>query len=210
MKLALSGYAGVGKSSLIEKCKKKYQDLIIFPESAREINETKDFFSLNDPDNDFFQKSIMDSEIIKINIAHLNKIRNVIFDRTIIDNMTFAELDYGNGRVNFDSFAQFVENFKQIHEVEYIYDSILFIKSTRDKSYINNVILKDEFRKLTTSGNANNFLEKAISWENRYLELYEYLNISKEIKIVEHFVENANFDNEVDIILDNAFKLNNI
>lgn len=205
MKLALSGYAGVGKSSLIEKVRSKYENIMIFPESAREVNETKDFFSLSDKNNDFFQKSVMDNEIIKITLAHENKIENAIFDRTIIDNFTFAELYYGKNRVNFDKFDKFINNFKEKHEIEYIYDSIILIKSTRDKNYINNVILKDDFRKKTTSENANNFILKAQEWEDNYLNLYSKMKISKNLKIVEHFIENKYFDDEMDDILKYSF-----
>lgn len=205
MKLALSGYAGVGKSSLIEKVRSNYDSVFIFPESAREVNETKDFFSLNDSNNDFFQKSVMDNEIIKITLAHENRVKNAIFDRTIIDNFTFAELYYGKNRVNFESFNKFINKFKEKHEIDYIYDLTVLIKSTRDKHYINNVILKDDFRKKTTSENANSFILKAHEWENNYLDLYSKLKISRNLKIIDHFVENKYFDDEIEHVLKYSF-----
>lgn len=55
MKLALSGYAGVGKSSLLKTIHNNYKNVMIFPESAREVNLAKDFFHIDDKDNDFFQ-----------------------------------------------------------------------------------------------------------------------------------------------------------
>lgn len=58
MKLALSGYAGVGKSSLIKNAHKKYKNVFIFPESAREVNSTKNLFVIEDKENDFFKNRL--------------------------------------------------------------------------------------------------------------------------------------------------------
>jgi len=56
MKLVLSGFAGVGKSTVIEYVRENHPHVFISPESAREVNYTKDFFSINDPDFEFFSK----------------------------------------------------------------------------------------------------------------------------------------------------------
>lgn len=44
--------------------------------------------------------------MMKITFAHLNRIENALFDRTIIDNFVFAELFYGENRVNFKEFEK--------------------------------------------------------------------------------------------------------
>jgi deoxyadenosine/deoxycytidine kinase len=205
MKLALSGYAGVGKSSLLTIIQNEYKDVIIFPESAREVNLTKDFFSINDVHNDFFQKSIMDNEIMKLNIAHLNNMKNTVFDRTIIDNFVFAELFYGKDRINYQAFKDFVEKFKEAYKIDYIYDRVVLIGATKDEDYVKKVILKDEFRKSTTSDNARNFITQSIIWHERYMEIYDRLKISKEIDYISHFTENQNFNQEMRYILDFSF-----
>lgn len=102
MQLVLSGFAGVGKSSIIDLTHKNYKNVFICPESAREVNYTKEFYKLTDDNaNEFFQKSVMDNEIMKIMITRLNGIQNVIYDRCILDNFAFAEIFYGSNRVDY-------------------------------------------------------------------------------------------------------------
>lgn len=205
MKLALSGYAGVGKSSLLKTIHNNYKNVMIFPESAREVNLAKDFFHIDDKDNDFFQKSIMDNEIMKLNLAHLNKIEDAVFDRTIIDNFVFAELFYGPSRINYEAFEKFINDFKAMYNTDYIYDRIILISAAKNEEYIRKIILKDEFRKSTTSNNAKGFIEKSLKWHEKYLEIYQKLNISKEIHLINHFTENKHFDQEMRYILDLSF-----
>lgn len=208
MKLALSGYAGVGKSSLIKHAHKKYKNVFIFPESAREVNSTKNLFVIEDKENDFFQKSIMDNEMMKITFAHLNRIENALFDRTIIDNFVFAELFYGDNRVNFKEFEKIINEVKDTYEIDYVYDSIVLINSTRDEKYIRDVILKDEFRKSTTSPDVKEFIKKATNWEKKYIEIYNQLKLSKELIFIDHFNENNKFNDETNAILKKSFDIN--
>lgn len=205
MKLALSGYAGVGKSSLIKIVQKDFKNVVVFPESAREVNMTKDFFTIDDKNNDFFQKSIMDNEIMKINVAHLNNMKNTIFDRTIIDNFVFAELFYGKDRISYEAFHDFIEEFKKTYNTAYLYDRIVLIGATQNEDYVRRVILKDEFRKSTTSNNARDFVMQSLKWHDRYIEIYNKLKISKEIHYISHFTENKHFDQEMRHILDLSF-----
>lgn len=59
MQLVLSGFAGVGKSSIVELTQKEYKNVFICPESAREVNYTKNFYQLkNDTDHEFFKNPL--------------------------------------------------------------------------------------------------------------------------------------------------------
>lgn len=207
MKLALSGFAGGGKSSIIDKVKENYKNIFIFPESAREVNYTKDFYIIkNDKENEFFQKSVMDNEIMKILLANINNIENAIFDRSIIDNFAFAEIFYGKERVNYVKFNEFIYSTCQKYKKEFLYDKIIFIKSTENEDFIRNNILNDEFRKDTTSHNVKEFIKKSKEWENIYLKIFnENNNIAKDIIIINHFIDDNEYNNNVKIILDDCF-----
>lgn len=206
MKMAISGYAGVGKSSIIENVSFYNKDIIIFPESAREVNHTMNFYEIADVDGNFFQKSVMDNEIMKINIAYANSLKYALFDRSIIDNFSFAELYYGNNKVNYKLFQAFIDEFRRKYSIDYIYDSLLFIRSTENKEFVEEVLLKDVFRKSTSSQEAESFIEKAKIWEEIYFGIVEKISgIYKEVNVVEHFTHNEKFQNDVNKILLNNF-----
>lgn len=207
MKLALSGFAGGGKSSIIDKVKENYKNVFIFPESAREVNYTKDFYIIkNDKENEFFQKSVMDNEIMKILLSNINNIENAIFDRSIIDNFAFAEIFYGSDRVNYIKFNEFINYTCEKYNKEFLYDKIIFIRSTENEDFIRNNILNDEFRKDTTSHNVKEFIKKSKEWENIYLKIFNENNkIAKDIFIINHFIDDIEYNNKVKIILDDCF-----
>lgn len=207
MKMALSGFAGVGKSSILEMAQKKYDGLFVFPESAREVNYTKDFYLLKDDiNNEFFQKSVMDNEIMKISIAFKNNLKNVLYDRCIVDNFSFAEIFYGNNRVDYKKFKSFIDQICDKYKTNTIYDKIIFIHSTENEDFIKNNILNDNFRKETTSHDVKDFIKKSKEWEKIYLEIIDkFNNISGDIVLIDHFTDSFNYDENIEIILNESF-----
>jgi predicted ATPase len=206
MKLVLSGFAGVGKSTVIDYVRENHPHVFISPESAREVNYTKDFFSINDPDFEFFQKSVMDNELMKIMLTHLNAIPNVIYDRSLIDNLAFAEIFYGKERINYKKVQEFINKVLEDYNVESIYDTILFIKSTKNTDFVNKFILNDPFRRATTAENAEDFIKKSNYWEGLYFEILEKLTgISNSVITLEHFSETEDYESELDKIFEYHF-----
>lgn len=206
MKVAISGYAGVGKSSIVENVSLHNKEVIVFPESAREVNYTMNFYEIADIEGNFFQKSVMDNEIMKISIAYANSFKYALFDRCIIDNFSFAELYYGNNKVNYNKFQNFVDEFRFRYNIDFIYDSLIFIKSSRNKQFIEEVLLIDDFRKSTSSAKADSFIEMSKIWEEKYFGILEkVVGIIKDVTIVEHFTHNENFQKEIDTLLNNKF-----
>lgn len=208
MKLVLSGFAGVGKSSIVNLTNKSYPQVFICPESAREVNYTKDFYHLkNDVENEFFQKSVMDNEIMKLILVHINNINHSLFDRCIIDNFSFAEIFYGSDRVNYKNFKNFIKETLDRFELTSLYDHILFIHSTENEDFVLNNILNDSFRKETTSHEVKEFIKKSKEWEKIYFDLYAEIDgIANSISTIDHFIDNKEYDSQVKSILDFAFK----
>lgn len=195
MKIALSGYAGVGKSTLTEHTRKINKDYFIATESAREVMETESYFDYIDNTGRFFQKSIMDNEFVKINMMLLNNIDNVVFDRSIVDNLAFAELSYGVDAINYKEIQSHIDRLRKKYSIDYIYDKNILIKTSKDKNFIEQ-ILQDDLRKRTTSSDINLFMSNAEKWEKRYIQILNKLDgITKSFDIIEHFSKNDNFLN---------------
>lgn len=208
MKLVLSGFAGVGKSSILDVAQENYKGLFVFPESAREVNYTKDFYILKDDiNNEFFQKSVMDNEIMKVMISFKNKLNNVLYDRCIIDNFSFAEIFYGIDRVDYVKFQDFVNEMCDRYETDVLYDNILFIHATKNEDFIINNVLNDQFRKDTTSHDVKEFIKKSKEWEKIYINILDKIKgVSDNIIFVDHFTENSDYDEIITNILDKSFK----
>ncbi len=209
MHVVLSGFAGVGKSSIIEKTHREYKNVFICPESAREVNYTKDFYDLrNDTNNEFFQKSVMDNEIMKVMTTRINRINNVIYDRCILDNFAFAEIFYGSDRVNYNKFDKFIVETKERFELEYLYDYIFFINSTENEDFIAKSILNDPFRQATTSSDVKEWIKKSKEWEKIYFELFYRMDgVAKAVKRIDHFIDSSKYNFEVEQLLESAFKI---
>jgi hypothetical protein len=209
MKLVLSGFAGVGKSSIVDLAHDKYKGVFICPESAREVNYTKEFYNLkNDKENEFFQKSVMDNEIMKVIISHMNGLNHVLYDRCIIDNFAFAEIFYGSDKVNYNKFESFITETCEKYNVETLYDSILFIHSTENEDFIRDNILNDNFRKETTSHDVKEFIKKSKEWETIYFDIFDKIDgIAKNIIKINHFIDNEKYDSQVKDTLEFAFKI---
>jgi deoxyadenosine/deoxycytidine kinase len=203
MIITLSGFAGVGKSTLIEYAQKNYKEYFIAPESAREVNETTSYFNLKDESGKIFQKSIMDNEFVKLNMVFLNNINDAIFDRSLIDNLTFAEMTYGKDNLNYDNIQRHIDMFRKKYDREYIYDKNVLIKICTNPDMVAE-LLKDDLRKKTTDSDVSGFIKKGHEWENRYIEILNKLDgITQSFDIVEHFSKNKNFITYFDYILTN-------
>lgn len=194
MRVALSGYAGVGKSTLINITQNDFKNYIVVPESAREVKKTEKYFIINNEKNKVFQKSIMDNEFVKINMILLNNIKNAIFDRSIIDNFAFAELAYGKENINYDLVQKHIDELRFKYNIKYIYDDIILIKISKDREFIK-YLLQDSLRQETTSNNIDDFIKKGINWERRYIEILKNLKgITEKFDVIDHFKDNPNFE----------------
>jgi hypothetical protein len=148
----------------------------------------------------------MDNELMKIMLTHLNAIPNVIYDRSLIDNLAFAEIFYGKDRINYKKVQEFINKVLEDYNVESIYDTILFIKSTKNVDFVNKFILNDPFRRATTAENAEDFIKKSNYWEGLYFEILEKLTgISNSVITLEHFSETEDYESELDKIFEYHF-----
>lgn len=207
-KLAVSGFAGTGKSTII---KPLFEDSGIFIsiESAREVFSTKDFFNLNLSDTDLskvFQKSIIDNEISKLNTTYLNNIPNYVSDRSIIDNLTYAQIYYGKDFINFNIIEEYLQEFCENHDTKHLFDLTLYIEPCHDVASVRDVILSDPMRVATSTSSINEFIENSKIWNDLFLETFERLPIvCEDIKIMEHFTKNPNFKKDSMLLMNDFF-----
>jgi len=197
-KIAISGYAGTGKSTIIELAS-SFSNTFISKESAREIFEAKDFFDVGNISEKahvkIFQKSIFDAEISKINWIHDNSnINNYLSDRSMIDNLAYAQILFGKSFIDFDKIERYLNEFCDSRGIDHIMDSTIYISPCKDLSFIEKNILMDDMRKKTSPSTPNDFLCGSDEWEKAFFDIHKKLPmITKSVYVLEHFTTNNNF-----------------
>ena len=172
-KIAISGYAGTGKSTIIELAS-SFSNTFISKESAREIFAGKDFFNIGNLSEKshvkIFQKSIFDAEISKINWIHDNaNINNYLSDRSMIDNLAYAQVIFGKKFIDFEKIEKYLISFCESHKISHIMDSTIYISPCMDLDFIEKNILLDSMRKKTSPSTPKDFLEGSDIWNKAFL-----------------------------------------
>jgi hypothetical protein len=204
MRLALSGFAGVGKSKIIDYALAAHSDFFVSTESSREVNQNKDFFKIDCEYNKIFQKSILDNEFSKIHIALLNNFKDSIFDRSIIDNLVFASWQFKESEINYKAIQKEIDHIRRHYKIDSIYTKNVLIRVSNNENFIQNLVDKDSFRKETTDSVAKNFIKKGKEWEVTYLEILSKLNgVVDNVDIINHFTENNDFEFYIKNLLKN-------
>ena len=200
-RIAISGYAGTGKSTIIEKISADY-DICISKESAREVFDTARFFNFDDDNGYVFQKSIIDNEIAKIQMSYLNNLNYYVSDRSIIDNITYAQVNFGADSINYDQVVAHLQELCRIFKTDHLFNSTIYIKPCTDVNFVRNVILRDKMRQQTVTDDAIKFIDLSLEWDNEFFNNNKKINmISDEVITVTHFTENKNFKMDIDSIL---------
>jgi len=187
----LSGYEGVGKSTII----KHYQEergFIIIPETARLIMPLEKTI-FKDSKDDLSYKSFT-SYLTNIHFMLSNKMNiNVISDRNIVDSLTYLRLYSKDQNINIIETGDFIEQLNEEYERDYLYNETILIKHPIDNVHIIDNILSDPER--IYGKNVEQYKIDAANWEDIYCNITNYLNtrgLSKKLNIIESYPSNKN------------------
>lgn len=198
MIVTLSGFEGSGKSTIVNDLKKN--NFLVIPETARlliplektVLNESKDDLSYKS-----FIAYLSGSHFIFEN--NLDKKSSIVFDRNIIDSLTYLE-QYSNQKIDLDMLQDYILMFLEEKKRETLYDNVILINHSNNNLHIENNIMKDKLRLYSSS--ANSYKENAKIWEDIYLEKYNKLKyIGKRLVRVESYPDNAGVFDDIKNIL---------
>lgn len=199
MIITLSGFEGCGKSTIVENLKKN-EGFIVIPETARLLiplentvfNESRDDLSYKS-----FIAYLSSSHFIFEN--NLDETNKIVFDRNIIDSLTYLEL-YGNQKIDLYLLQDYIDTFLEEKNKNNLYTNVVLVEHSKDKDHIEKNIMKDSVRLYSDTANA--YIEKAKEWEDIYMEKYTKLkNISMKFKKVRAFPENKFIFNDIKKII---------
>tara|TARA_B100000700_G_scaffold69353_2_gene76892 strand:+ start:11534 stop:12175 length:642 start_codon:yes stop_codon:yes gene_type:complete len=204
MILTLSGYEGSGKSTLVEMLKEKNNFLVV-PETARLLiplentvfEESKDELSYKS----FIAYLGSSHFIFENNLAEKN---SVVFDRNIIDSLTYLEL-YSDQNIDLVKLQDYIDMFLEDKNQKTLYDEVLLLNHSKDKDYIRNTIMADDVRLYSDS--PNKYLEKAKEWQDIYISKYDQLkNIGKRLSVIQSYPDNLNVKEDLNKVLKTSEK----
>lgn len=187
----LSGYEGVGKSTIIRHFQEN-KDFVIIPETARLIMPLEDTV-LKDSRDDLSYKSFI-SYLTNMHFMLSNNMSmNVISDRNLVDSLTYLRLYSKDQDINLIETGDFIERFLEEYNREYLYNETILIQHPVDNEYILKNILSDPERRY--GKNVEQYKNDALNWEEIYCGIADYLNrrgLSKSFHIVKSYPENKN------------------
>lgn len=197
----LSGYEGVGKSTIIRHYQKN-NDFVVIPETARLIMPLESTV-LKDSRDDLSYKSFI-SYLTNMHFMLSNNMSlNVISDRNLVDSLTYLRLYSKEQDINLIETGDFIERFLEEYDRETLYDQTILIKHPTDDEYILKNILSDPERRY--GKDVEQYKKDSKYWEEIYIGIADYLNgrgLSKGFHILDSYPMNQDIiQNTKDIIL---------
>lgn len=193
----LSGYEGVGKSTLINHFQKN-NDFKVIPETARLILPLQDTV-LRDSKDDLSYKSFI-SYLTNMHFMLSNHMSfNVISDRNLVDSLTYLKMYSKEQSIGLVETGDFIERFLEEYNREYLYNETVLIKHPENDSHILENILSDPER--VYGKNVSQYKRDAQNWEEIYISIAEYLNtrgLSKKLTITNCYIENVNITHNLE------------
>lgn len=185
MKIALSGFEGVGKTYLTEA----FQSAGFFKvkESARSLIALK---NLGFEDRNMLSMTALTNNLKAIDMVCDNHIEKAVFDRGILDDFVYLDL-YQGQNLSKELFQKIIDDCNSRNKTTTIYDKIVLFKHSIDEDYIKNLVLSDEDR---IYGQGIEQYKKASEiWEYNFIERFkEFKGLSKEMDILQCYPENKN------------------
>ena len=196
----LSGYEGVGKSTIIKHFQEN-KEFVVIPETARLIMPLESTV-LKDSRDDLSYKSFI-SYLTNMHFMLSNDMSmNVISDRNLVDSLTYLRLYSKDQDINLVETGDFIERFLEEYNRETLYDETILITHPTDDDYILENILSDPERRY--GKNVEQYKNDSKYWEEIYCGIADYLNsrgLSKNFHIIDSYPKNKEIIKEVDKLI---------
>lgn len=190
MKIALSGFEGVGKSYLTEQMGE--HGFFKVKESARSLIALK---NIGFQDRNMLSMTALTNNLKAIDMVCDNQIEKAVFDRSILDDFVYLYLYQGQD-LSKNLFQKIIDDCNSRNKTTTVYDKIVLLKHSIDDNYIQNSILSDKDRIYGQS--IKQYKKASEIWEYNFFENYkEFKGLSKEINIVQCYPENKSAFNDI-------------
>lgn len=194
--VALSGWEGSGKS---EGVKHAHQMLGFFmvPEIARicfPINQ-----SILEKPLDELSEQTFTGYVLGHHFCMANKIKHAIFDRCILDPLTYQALYSPNKQLNIDAIKGYINKLNDDTHQDTLLDSVVLLRHPKDADFIANTVFADKGRKYSSS--IVQYKKDAQQFEDIFQTLFERIpGIANELLLIDAYPENEQILNDISFI----------
>ena len=192
MKICISGPAVSGKTYFINSLKHYY--VFAYPEAARKVNSIYPYLAADDIGA--FREKVCEfqTSIESLDLESDDKIH--IFDRGIIDNLTFLSLQEDK------NFAAELSRVIRLYDSGIIkpYDYIFYfdISPFEKLTPLLETALNDPLRKATI--NVNNFNQHIIDFRNTFIDVVNFLGLSKKVIVETAYPDESGYDKRNEVV----------
>lgn len=169
--LTLSGFEGVGKSTLVDMLS-DYSGDLNYTESARYFLPLED--NLLKISKDVISLKCLLSDLNILRFFMENKIENVIFDRNLIDALCYLEIYYPHLKWDYQLLEDHLNELCESHNMKHIHKSSVLITHPTKDAHIQSII-SDPLRKYNS--NVQEYRDGARRWEDKFFELNDKLEM---------------------------------
>ncbi|WP_338970502.1 deoxynucleoside kinase [Spiroplasma endosymbiont of Labia minor] len=203
MRIAIFGTVGAGKSTIAEKIAEKI-DHEIFSEPIEDNPYFDSYY--DDIKNNVFKTQIYFLAARSKQLKQARSLKNIIFDRTILEDPIFTQVNHDLGNisdVDFKTYNDFYENVilqtLSIPDERVKFDIIIYLKISTKKA----------IDRIKTRGRIQEQNMDNTYWEQlnkRYNDFYEKYKDKFNFLVVD--ANTDDFEAKIDIIMNNLYKLN--
>lgn len=191
--IAVSGVEGCGKSFILSEYKRCRSDFIRFSEIARMM------FPINQAvlrqTNDKLSHQALTGYLTNHQTIAENKMTKAIFDRCILDPLTYQALYAPDEQVDLNGLQQYITDFNDANEQDYLLDTVILLNHPKNEDFITNSIFTDTAR--LYSGDVDKYLSDAKRFESHYVEFFNLLKgVAPVLTRIDSFSENPDVVNE--------------
>ncbi len=196
MKICVSGPVVSGKTYFIQNL--NYPFLSAYPEAARKVNDLRPDLVIDNYDLTAFRKKVCDFQV-NIESLGLDTDDTIhIFDRGIIDNLTFLALQEDK------NFASELSRAIRLYDSGIIkpYDYIFYfdISPFDVITPLLKTALNDPLRKATID--INNFRQHIVDFRNTFIDIVNFLNLSKKVIVQTAYLDEEGYDKRNEAVKD--------
>ena len=167
----LSGYEGAGKTTILQRIQSQH-NVFIVPEVARLLIPLKNTLLADSKDDLSYQS--FTAYISTLHFIAVNQLQNVVYDRNIIDSLTYLEVFASDQSIPLDSLQSYINRFLDDHGMDTLYDTVVLLKHPKDESYIRDCIMADKERLYSPS--VAEYKANARRWEDIYCSILSQLD----------------------------------
>ena len=199
--IAFSGWEGSGKS---EAVKHTYKNLGFFmvPEIARMC------FPINESILSNAMESLSEQTFTGYVLGHhfclANAVTHAVFDRCILDPLTYQALYYPNRQLQLEAIKDYIEELNEQHKQNSLLDDVVLMRHPTNKEFIENVIFADKGRQYSQS--AQQYMDDASRFEDIFEDLFNSIpGIAKNLIRLNAHPDNDDVLREITFIASGAY-----